>query len=376
MQTSEEPVGVAVVGCGVVSAQYLRNLGAFPDVRVVACADADLARARAAAERFAVPRCGDLDAVLTDPQVELVVNLTPPAAHAGVALAAIEAGRHVYGEKPLALDRAACRRVLAAAAARGLRVGNAPDTVLCHPLRTVLGLLAEGAIGTPFAATTRACGPGPDTWHPDPAFFFRPGGGPLFDLGPYHLSALVAALGPVARVAATAQQARSARVIGNGPRAGATFAVEVPTHVTALFEFAGGASGSAQFSFDTPVDQHGPLVICGTEGMIEAPDPNSYDGIVRYRRTGDGDWTVAPPAEPRPVGRGVGVLELARAIRSGAPHRASGEFALHVVDVMQAVTESARSRRFSDVTSRFSAPRPLPADWDPYAATLTAAVTR
>ncbi len=376
MRMGGEPVGVGVVGCGVVSEQYLHSLAGYPDVRVVACADTVPARARAAAERFGVPRCGDLGSVLTDPEVELVVNLTPPAAHAEVTLAAIGAGRHVYGEKPLALDRSVCRRLLTAAAARGVRVGNAPDTPLCHPLRTVLGLLARGTIGTPFSATTRACGPGPDSWHPDPEFFFRHGGGPLFDLGPYHLSALVTVLGPVARVAAVARQARSTRVIRNGPRAGTVFAVQTPTHLTALLEFVAGASGSAQFSFDTAVDQHGPLEICGTEGMISAPDPNRYDGVVRYRRSGDDDWTAAPAIEVRPAGRGVGVLEMARAIRGGAAHRASGELALHVVDIMQAMTESAQLGGFRPVESRFTAPPPLPRGWDPYTATLTTSPTR
>jgi predicted dehydrogenase len=374
MPMSEVPVGIAIVGCGVVSEQYLRALGGYPDVRVVTCADLDPARARAAAERFGVPGHGDLDRVLADPDVELVVNLTPPAAHADVAVAAIEAGRHVYGEKPLALDRAAGRRVLAAATAQGVRVGSAPDTVLGRPMRTVVALLAEGAIGTPLAGTTRACGPGPDAWHPEPEPFFRYGGGPLFDLGPYHLSALVVALGPVAGVAALGHRARSTRVIGNGPRAGARFAVEVATQVSVLLEFASGAQGSAQFSFDTAVDQHGPLEICGTSGVIAAPDPNCYEGAVRSRRTRDGDWTVAHPVGLGPAERGVGVLDMARAIRSGEPHRASGEFALHIVDVMQAITESSARREFVPVTSRFAVPEPLPGDWDPRTATLSAAV--
>lgn len=362
------PVGVAVVGAGNISGQYLSNLTVFPDVRVLAVADLDTERAAAVAAQYHVPTSGDLAAALALPEVELVVNLTTPAAHAAVALAALEAGKHVYGEKPLTLDPASGEKLLAEAAARGLRVGNAPDTFLGAGLQSALRAVQSGTIGTPVAAATTVQNPGPESWHPSPEFLFQVGAGPLFDLGPYYLTALVALLGPVRRVGASARKARAQRVIGSGPKAGTVFDVEVPTHVTALLDLESGPSVASTFSFDSPLPRR-MIEITGTEATLSVPDPNTFEGPLLVRGRKDDDWRELPVAGPT-AGRGLGVLELARALRGGVPHRASGAMALHVLETMAAITESAQNGEFLDVHSTAPVPAALPEDWDPFAATL------
>ncbi len=362
------PVGVALVGAGVISSQYLDNLTAFPDVRVLAVADLDAERAAAVAARYGVPVSGDVATALELPEVELVVNLTTPAAHAPVALAALSAGKHVYGEKPLTLDPASGAQLLAEAAQRGLRIGNAPDTFLGAGLQSALRALRSGAIGTPVAAATAIQGPGPESWHPNPEFLFQAGAGPLFDIGPYYLTALVALLGPAAKVAATARRARARRVIGSGPKAGTVFDVEVPTHVTALIELAAGPSVASTFSFDSPLPRR-LLEITGTEGTLSVPDPNTFGGPLLVRGPKDEDWRELP-VYGTSAGRGLGVLEMARSLRAGVPHRASGALAQHVLEVMAAIAESARRGEFLDVASTAPIPAELPDDWDPLARTL------
>jgi len=361
-------VGVAVIGCGTISHEYLRNLTSFPDLRVLACADLDVARAREVADRYGVPVSGPPELALGVDGVEIVVNLTIPAAHVDVALAAVAAGRHVYNEKPLALDPAGGARLMAAAAQAGVRVGGAPDTFLGAGLQTALRLLAEGAIGQPLTVRTVMQGNGPDRWHSSPEFLFQTGGGPMFDMGPYYLTVLTAAFGPVARVAATARTARAERVIGSGPRAGTRFAVEVPTYVSALLDFAAGPAATTTFSFDAP---NADLVfeVAGSESTLRVPNPNYFGGSSALLRAGEREWTEVPAAGIT-AGRGLGVLEMARAIRAGVPHRASGERALPVVEVMTAAIESAKSGMFVDIVSTVESVDPLPADWDPFTRTL------
>jgi predicted dehydrogenase len=362
------PVGVALVGAGVISSQYLDNLTAFPDVRVLAVADLDIERAASVAEQYGVPVSGDPGTVLAIPEVELVVNLTTPAAHAAVALAALRAGKHVYGEKPLTLDPAAGAELLAEAQARGLRIGNAPDTFLGAGLQSARRALQSGIIGAPVAVTTVIQNPGPESWHPNPEFLFQVGAGPLYDIGPYYLTAVVALLGPAARVAATARQARASRVIGSGPKAGTVFEVEVPTHVTALIDLESGPSVASTFSFDSPVSRR-MIEITGTEGTLSVPDPNTFTGPLQVRGAKDEDWRELPVTGTA-AGRGLGVLELARALRAGVPHRASGALALHVLETMAAIAGSAESGEFLTVNSTAPVPPELPADWDPFASTL------
>jgi predicted dehydrogenase len=362
------PVGVGLIGAGTISDTYLKNLTAFPDVGVRMIADLDLERAAAQAARHGVPRSGSSAELLADPDIEIVVNLTVPVAHVEVGLAALEAGKHVWAEKPLALDREGGRKLLDRARELRLRVASAPDTVLGAGLQTVRRAIDDGVIGAPRTALALFQSPGPESWHPAPEFLFQSGAGPLFDMGPYYLTALVHLLGPVERVTATGGRARDTRLIGSGPRAGTSFPVTVPTTVTALIEFARGGSAQMVLSFDSALPRT-TLELTGTLGAAVLPDPNTFAGpTVLYRL--DGTEEELAPAGHR-ASRGTGVLELARAIRAGVPERAPGELAYHVLDTMLAIEESIAARRPVTVQSTTEIPPPLPVDWDPYSATVS-----
>jgi predicted dehydrogenase len=364
---SGQPFGVAVVGCGNISKQYLKNLAAFPDVKVLFCADIDAERAKAQAAAYDVPASGSPQQAFDHPDVQLVVNLTIPAAHAEVASAAIAAGKHVWNEKPLAPDVAAGQALLDQARAAGVRVGCAPDTVLGAGIQSARRLIASGAIGTPISALTLLQGSGPERWHPDPEFLFARGAGPLFDLGPYYLSVLATMFGPATRVAAVGRRESDTRVIGSGPRAGTEFGVEVPTYMSALAQYAGGQAASLLFSWDSPLSRNGFVEITGTEATLAVPDPNRFDGDLRVRRADDEEWTVVA-SHGAAAGRGSGVVDMVRAIRRGQPHRASGEMAQHVLEMMTAIERSAATSSFEPVKSVFDLPEALAEDWDPYVA--------
>jgi len=357
-------LGVAVVGCGDISGQYLPNLTAFPDVDVRFCADLDVDRARARADEFGVRHAGTPEEALARADVDLVVNLTVPAAHGAVAAAALDAGKHVWNEKPLAVDLDDARALVAKAAANGLRVGCAPDTVLGAGIQNARRLVDSGAIGTPLAATVMLQTMGPDRWHPNPESFFGPGGGPLFDMGPYYLATLCTLLGPVGQVAGLVCRGRDRRTVMAGPRTGATFPVEVATHVSALLGFASGAVGSAVFSFDSPLRRTGFVEIAGTEATLTVPDPNGFGGASLLHLPGVEAPRVVPAAGTV-AGRGIGVVDLVRAVRAGEPHRASGELALHVLEVMSAVGRSAADGGFVGITSGVGRPAPVDPGWDP-----------
>ena len=358
------PVGVGLIGAGTISDTYLENMSAFPDLDVRMVADLDLERAAAQAARHDVPGSGSVEQLLADPAIEIVVNLTIPAAHVEVGLAALDAGKHVWAEKPLALDRQSGRKLLDRARERGLRVASAPDTVLGAAFQTVRRTAAR--IGEPRAALALFQSPGPESWHHAPEFLFRAGGGPLLDMGPYYLTSLVHLLGPVHRVTASGTRARESRTIGSGPRAGTTFDVEVPTTVSALVEFAGGTAAQVLFSFDSPVHRT-TLEVTGTEGALVAPDPNRFIGDCTLVTATD---TIEVPAVGHPATRGTGVLDLARSIRAGEPERAGGEVAFHVLDVMLSTAESLAAGATVTVESTVEVPPLLPEGWDPYAATL------
>jgi predicted dehydrogenase len=357
-------LGVGVIGAGVISTQYLENLTRFPVLEVVFVADLDLERARSQAEAFSIPGHGSVEQLLADPRVDLVVNLTIPAAHVEVGLAAIAAGKHVWGEKPLALDRESGRALLDAARAAGVRVASAPDTFLGAGLQTARRLIDAGAIGTPLTAVTLFQTPGPESWHPSPEFLFARGGGPLFDVGPYYLYALFQQFGPVARVAAAGSTAHERRTIGSGPKAGTSFPVEVPTHIGATLWFESGASAQSVFSFESHRRRAGFVEISGSTGTLVFPDPNNFDGDIEIWRAGaDGPETV--PATGATSTRGTGVAELAEAIIAGRPERAAGDLAYHLVDVMVSLSEAAASGRIVAVSSSFAPVPLLPEDWDP-----------
>lgn len=362
-------VGVGVIGAGTISTQYLTNLTRFPDLDVLFVADIAADRAEVQARTFGVPGWGRVDELLAIPEIEIVVNLTIPAAHVEVARAAVDAGKNVWTEKPFALDRESGTDLLALAASSGLRVATAPDTFLGDGLQAAQRLIERGDIGRPLSAVTMFQTPGPESWHPGPEFLYAVGGGPLLDIGPYYVTALVQNLGPVASVTADASKARAERIIGSGPKAGTAFPVEVPTHVAAGLRFEGGASAQSIWSFDSALHRTGFVEITGTDGTLVLPDPNMFDGDLTLWRLGADTPTVIPLPKS-PFSRGIGVVELARAIRGDVPEAASGELGYHVLDVLLSITEAAESGERVPVSSTTTTRPALPEAWDPSAATL------
>jgi predicted dehydrogenase len=350
---------VGIVGIGNISGQYLATLPLLAGVEVTAVADLDFERAAAVA-RDGI-RASEPDRLYEADDVDLVLNLTVPRAHADVALRAIEAGKHVYNEKPLALTTAEGRRILDAAAGLGVRVGCAPDTVLGTGTQTARHLLDAGAIGSPVAATAFMVSPGPERWHPSPEFFYRTGGGPLLDMGPYYLTALVTLLGPVRRVAGMAAMPRDRRTVGSGPLAGTDFPVEVPTHVTGTLEHASGAVSTLLMSFDVWAAELPRIEVYGTDGSLSVPDPNGFGGQVRLFHRDSPEWTPRPDAAGYAgAGRGCGIADLADAVAAGTEHRAGGELALHVLDVLESLLRAAESGRTEPVTTDCARPAPVP----------------
>jgi predicted dehydrogenase len=352
---------VGVIGCGNISRAYATKLRALPDMDLVACADLDPDRARALADEFEVPLVLGPDQLASHPDVDVVLNLTVPRAHAEVTRSALRAGKHAYSEKPLALDASEGAELVDAARAAGLRLGCAPDTFLGAGLQTCRALIDAGAIGTPLAADAFFQGAGPESWHPDPRMFYRRGAGPLFDMGPYYITALVALLGPVSRVTGSARISRPRRRITSQPLAGIWMDVEVPTHVAAVLEFETGPLATLVTSFDVPASRYRFLEIYGTEGTLSVPDPNTFGGPVQMRRAGDADWTdVSLTHGNAEQSRGLGLADMVRAARAGRPHRASGELAAHVLEVMERILEASDTGRHQLVASRVDRPPALP----------------
>ena len=329
---------VGIVGLGHISGQYLETLQAATGVRIVAVADLDASRAQSAAERIPGSRALATDELLADPGVGTVLNLTIPAAHAEVALAAIAHGKDVYGEKPLAATFADAARVTDAAAAAGVRIGGAPDTVLGTGVQTARAAIDGGRIGRPVSASAMWISAGHESWHPHPDFYYREGGGPLLDMGPYYVTSLVQLLGPVEAVSGAASRSRDVRVIGSGPRAGESIGVDVDTHLTGILHHASGAISTVTMSFDGVRSTAAPIEVHGVDGSLIVPDPNIFDGDVQLHPRGDSWQTLEPSAGYVDSGRGIGLLDFV-----AGPARASGAIALHVLEIMTALSDSAAS---------------------------------
>jgi predicted dehydrogenase len=356
---------VGVVGCGVISEKYLENMLRFKNLEVIACADILPARAQERAKQFGLPHAYTVAELLADPAIGIVVNLTIPRAHGEIGLAAVEAGKSLYNEKPLTLDRVEAQQILERARERGLLVGAAPDTFLGGGLQTCRALIDSGAIGEPVAATAFMLSHGPEGWHPDPDFFYQPGGGPLFDMAPYYLTALVTLLGPVRRVSGSARITFAERTITSKKLAGTKITVRTPTHVAGLLDFAAGPIATIVTSFDVWASEAPRLEIYGTEGSLSLPDPNTFHGPVRIRRPGDDEWTdVALTHGFTENSRGLGVADMAAALQTGRPHRANGALAYHVLDIMHAIIDASTAGRHIDMESTCERPDPLPATQD------------
>jgi predicted dehydrogenase len=349
---AEFPVNIGLIGCGNISGIYLKNARRFDAIEVVACADVLMERAEETAAEFGVPQACSVDALLADPAIEIVLNLTTPQAHADVALAALAAGKSVYNEKPLAIRLEDGRRILETARSKGLRVGCAPDTFLGGAWQTARKLIDDGAIGAPVAATAFMLCHGHEHWHPDPEFLYRVGGGPLFDMGPYYLTALVNLLGPVRRVCASARTTFPQRTITSEPKRGQTIDVETPTHVAGVLDFDSGVIGTLVTSFDVWHANVPFIEIYGSTGSLSLPDPNAFGGVLWLGGAGDKIWRDVPPAFACVENdRGLGIADMALALRHRRPHRASGELGLHVLEVMHGLLGAAHAGRRVEVAT-------------------------
>lgn len=356
------PVKVGIVGCGNISSIYFKNLTqVFQNIEVKAAADLDVARAEAQAKEFGVPIACSVQDLMADPEIEIVVNLTIPQAHHEVAMKAIAAGKSVHGEKPLTVTRAEGQELLAAAKEKGVLVGAAPDTFCGAGIQTCLKLIEDGAIGTPVAANAFMMCHGHESWHPAPEFYYKVGGGPMFDMGPYYLTALVGLLGPVERVTGASRASFPTRTITSEPKNGTIIDVEVPTHIAGVMNFKDGAIGTIITSFDVWAHALPRIEVHGSEGSLLVPDPNSFGGPVKMKNPGDEDWQdIALTHAHEENSRGIGVADMAAALRSGRSHRASGELAYHVLDLMHAFHDASDQGRHIMLESTCQRPQALP----------------
>jgi predicted dehydrogenase len=356
----DRKINVGILGCGNIFAQYVKGCRAFHLLEVTACADIDMNRARARAEEFVIPKACTPEELFADPDIQIIVNLTVPQAHVQTDLAAIECGKNVHAEKPFALKRDDGRRILDAAAEKGVLVGCAPDTFLGGGLQTCRKLIDDGWIGQPVAATAFMMGHGPEGWHPNPDFFYKFGGGPLFDMGPYYITALVSLLGPVRRVTGSARASFPERIATSQALFGHHISVDVPTHVAGVLDFESGPIATLVMSFDVWSHNLPRIEIYGSEGTLSVPDPNTFGGPVKIRRAGSDEWNEIPLTHSAGVGRGIGVADMAHALVYARPHRASGQLANHVLDVMDSLYDASDSGAHVIIQSHVERPAPLP----------------
>ncbi|MDR1192081.1 MAG: Gfo/Idh/MocA family oxidoreductase [Verrucomicrobiales bacterium] len=359
---SSGPLRAGIIGCGNICNAYFKGVAPFADyIKFTACADLDAARAKAKAEEHQVPKALAVGDLLRDPDIDVVLNLTVPQAHVEVNLAALRAGKHVYCEKPFALSRRDGLKVLALARKCKRYVGCAPDTVLGGGIQTCRKLIDDGVIGQPVAAAANMLCHGHESWHPSPAFYYEVGGGPLFDMGPYYLTSLITMLGPARSVRASAKASFRTRRVTSQPLKGTVIKVETPTHLSGVVEFVSGATATVTMSFDV-WRHHLPLLeVYGTEGSMLCPDPNCFDGEVLVWKPGDKDWRRVPLTHCGATGRGLGLAEMAYAIRRRRRARQDGGMALHVVEIMEAFHVAARTGRVVKLTTTCQQPRALPA---------------
>lgn len=353
---------VGIIGCGKICDIYFKTCKTYDSLEVTACADLDITRAQAKAAEYGIAQAYTVDELLADPTIDLVINLTIPQAHVPVGLAALRAGKHVYAEKPLSVTREEGLQLLQASADTKLRVGSAPDTFLGGGIQTCIKLIQDGWIGQPIAASAFMVGRGHEHWHPDPAFYYKAGGGPMFDMGPYYLTALIAMLGPIQRVTGSAKISYPQRTISSQPKFGQVIDVDVPTHITGIMDFHSGVTGTIITSFDAFGGADLPRIeIYGSEGTLKVPDPNMFGGPVLIRRKDAKDWSEMPLSHGfAENGRGLGVLDMARAILEGRPHRASGELAYHVLETMHGFHDASEQGKHYVMQSSCDTPQPMP----------------
>ncbi len=367
-------LGVGIIGCGNISAAYMRLSPLFKAIEVRACADIDAKAAEARAAEFGI-RAESVDGLLAADDIDIVVNLTIPAAHYEVSKRILDAGKHVYSEKPFVLSLKEGKDLARRAARKGLRIGSAPDTFLGGAHQQVRDLIDAGAIGKVTSGTAHVMSHGMEHWHPNPDFFFKPGAGPVLDIGPYYITNLVQLIGPVKRVAAISSTPSPERIITSQPRNGETIAVETPTTIHAVLEFENGATVALGTSWDVWSHGHHNMELYGEDGTLYVPDPNFFGGEIRLTKGGKPvkklpkfNHPFAVPNQTDNAGtpmanyRASGLADMAQAIMEDRPHRCSLELALHAVDVMTSILKSGETGRFVTVTTTCERPAPLGID--------------
>lgn len=353
---------IGIIGTGAIAPAYMKGMEVFTDqIQVIACADLNTDRAKAFAEKYHI-KAQSIDDLLANTGIDIVLNLTIPAAHAQVSLQILNAGKHVYVEKPLAVTLQDGKAVMNLAKSKGLRVGCAPDTFLGAGGQTARRLIDEGAIGQPVSATAFMLGHGPDSWHPNPFFYYVDGGGPMLDMGPYYLTALINLLGPIERVTGMTNRAYQNRTAGHETIQGQNIPVSVETHVAGLAQFKSGVVATVITSFDVWKSNVPRIEIHGTEGSLSVPDPNTFGGEVLLFKPENGEWQTVEPQHRSDIQRGIGVADMAQCMETGEDHRASGALALHVLEAMLAFEESSQHGQHINLDTEISIPSALPAN--------------
>lgn len=350
---------VGLIGCGAIAGNYLRHAKeVYADYfEIVALGDIDPAKAKERAEKYEVARWGAPEIVYDDPDIDIVLNLTVPAAHEEVTIRALEAGKHVYTEKPLAISREGMQNIIDTARRCGKRVGCAPDSFMSAPAQTAKKALEEDWIGAPIGVNAICAMRGNEYWRPDADFFYHKGAGPMMDMAPYYLNMFVSLLGPVASVMTMSKITWPERTIKVPPRRGEKIQVEVPTYVSSTLSFESGAIATFVNAFDIWHTKQPYIEVYGEKGTMVIPDPNRYKGDVLIRRFKDSEWRVLPQfVEYAEYGRGIGIVDMIRSIEAGVPHKASAELAYHTTDVILAMDESGEAGRTLEITTTAAKP--------------------
>lgn len=353
---------IGIIGTGAIAPAYMKGMAHFSeDIQPIACADLNQERAQAFAEKYSL-QAQSVDDLLANPEIDIVLNLTIPAAHAEVSQQILNAGKHTYCEKPLAVNLADGQTVMNLAREKGLRVGTAPDTFLGSGGQTARRVIEEGAIGRPLSATAFFQSPGPDSWHPNPFFYYTAGGGPMLDMGPYYLTALINLLGTATTVTGMTGTGFDNRVAGYQAIKGQPIPVSVSTHAAGVIAFESGVIATMITSFDVWKDHLPRIEIHGTKGSLSVPDPNRFDGTVEIWTAEVREWKAVESQHRGDIQRGIGLADMSRMIQAGKPHRASGDMALHALEIMLAFDESARQKQHISIKNRVEQPAMLPSN--------------
>ncbi|MBN1517975.1 Gfo/Idh/MocA family oxidoreductase [Candidatus Sumerlaeota bacterium] len=356
----DRTMNVGIIGCGNISDAYLKAAAVFSGIRIAACSDINITAAESKAREYGIS-AAPVDVLLSDDTIDIILNLTTPQAHTEVNLKALQAGKHVHCEKPLAIDREDGRKVIDLAKEKGLMIGCAPDTFLGGGIQTCRKLIDDDKIGRIVAGTAFMMCHGHESWHPNPGFYYLKGGGPMFDMGPYYLTALVNLIGPIKSISAMSAMTFKERIATSKEQNGVVLPVEIPTHITGILEFHNGALVTLAMSFDVWRHSNHNIELHGEKGSLQVPDPNCFDGAVRIARPGDDDWQEVPLTHGYTDNmRVIGAADMASAIRNKRRNRCSGELAYHVLDVMQAFDESSIQGRRIVLEGTCEQPAALP----------------